>query len=510
MTLTGQHWIAGRWCGAPQTDFLAWDPRADAPLAPAFAEASEQEVAQAVAAAETAFVAYRQTPAETRARLLEAIAEGIESLGEALITRAEQETALPRARLEGERGRTCGQLRAFATWLRAPLQAVLKDAALPDRQPLPRPDLRLGQVPLGPVAVFGASNFPLAFSVAGGDTASALAAGCPVVVKGHPAHPGTAELVAGAIGRAIEACGLPPGLFALLQGRTPALSLALVRHPGIAAVGFTGSAAVGQSLAREAASRPRPIPFFGELGAVNPQLLLPGRLAEQPEALAQAQLDSMMMGQGQFCTSPGLVLLPQTEGAERYLAHLSEGLKSQSDGVMLTPGIAKAYRRQVERLASQTGVTLLARGQGQGQGQEQGHPNGAVPRLYRVHRDDALDNPVLFEEVFGPCVLVIQDGLDDALVDALPGQLTVSVHGNEADFAHQASLLERLAYRAGRLIANQMPTGVEVCAAQNHGGPWPASTAPQTTSVGAQAMQRFLRPVAYQNWPQHQLPAALK
>lgn len=507
MPLTGQHFIGGRWCGQPARDFHAWDPRADAPLPTLFADGSEAEVAVAADAAADAFVAYRQLPVAQRAAFLEAIADEIEALGDDLLRRAEQETALPAARLLGERGRTCGQLRAFAGWLRAPLHPVIKDAALPQREPLPRPDLRLGQLPLGPVAVFGASNFPLAFSVAGGDTASALAAGCPVIVKGHPAHPGTSEYVARAIERAAERCGLPAGVFALVQGRSPALSVALVRHPAIAAVGFTGSGPVGQLLAREAACRPRPIPFYGELGAVNPQVILPQQLARQPESLAEMQIGSMMMGQGQFCTSPGLVLLPDGAGADRYLASLAEGIRAQSEGVMLTPAIARAYRSGADRLASQPGVTELARGR------DDGHPNGAVPLVYRVAAEQAIDNPELFDEVFGPCVLVItgaRGALLAPLVAALPGQLTCTVHGTDEDFARHEALLAALAHRAGRLIANQMPTGVEVCAAQNHGGPWPASTAPQTTSVGAQAIQRFLRPVAYQNWPTAQLPPALR
>ncbi|MBY5982321.1 aldehyde dehydrogenase (NADP(+)) [Ferrimonas balearica] len=507
MPLTGQHFIAGARSGAPVDDFLAWDPRADGPLPTPFADGSEAEVAVAAKAAADAFVHYRRQSAENRAQFLEAIADEIEALGDALLNRAELETALPTARLQGERGRTCGQLRAFAHWLREPLHPVLHDEALPDRQPLPRPDLRLGQVPLGPVAVFGASNFPLAFSVAGGDTAAALAAGCPVIVKGHPAHPGTSELVAGAITCAAARCDLPAGVFSLIQGRTPALSIALVRHPAITAVGFTGSAAVGQSLATEAASRPTPIPFFGELGAVNPQVILPGQLAAQPDQLAQMQASSMVMGQGQFCTSPGLVLLPDSDGADRYLASLAEALAEHNEGVMLTPGIARAYRSGADHLASQPGVTELARGR------NDGHPNGAVPIVYQVNAADATNNPELFEEVFGPCVLVITGAQGEALsglIAALPGQLTTTVHGNDADFARHSDLLETLAYTCGRLIANQMPTGVEVCAAQNHGGPWPASTAPQTTSVGGEAIQRFLRPLAYQNWPAAQLPESLR
>ncbi|MBY6188537.1 aldehyde dehydrogenase (NADP(+)) [Marinobacter hydrocarbonoclasticus] len=506
MALTGQHFIAGLWTGVPAEDFQAWDPRADAPLPTYFADGSEAEVAVAASAAADAFVAYRRLSNAQRAEFLEAIADEIEALGEALLIRAEQETALPAARLQGERGRTCGQLRAFAGWLREPLHPVLKDAALPDRQPLPRPDLRLGQVPLGPVAVFGASNFPLAFSVAGGDTASALAAGCPVIVKGHPAHPGTSELVASAIARAIARCDLPDGVFSLIQGRSPALSVALVQHPAIAAVGFTGSGAVGQALAREAGNRPQPIPFYGELGAVNPQVILPGLLARQPETLAQLQVGSMMMGQGQFCTSPGLVLLPDSDGADRYLATLTEALADQAEGVMLTPGIARAYRSGADQLASQPGVSLLARGS------NGGHANGAVPLIYQVSAADAQNNPALFEEVFGPCVLVITGAQGEPLnqlVASMPGQLTCTVHGDESEFGHHADLLDALAYTAGRLIANQMPTGVEVCASQNHGGPWPASTAPQTTSVGAEAIQRFLRPLAYQNWPLSQLPENL-
>ncbi len=498
--------INGQWTGEPEAGFSSFDPERNEPLPWQFCEANTEQLEAAVGAAESAFLAYRLWPAERRAELLDAMADAIDALGETLTHVATQETALPEARLNGERGRTCGQLRLFAQLLREPRQPAIIDLAQPDRQPLPKPDIRLDQLPLGPVAVFGASNFPLAFSAVGGDTASALAAGCPVVVKGHPAHPATTELVARAMLSAIEKVGAPKGVFNLLQGRSPQLSQELVRAPEIQAVGFTGSFKVGQLLSRIAANRPQPIPFFGELGSINPQLLLPQKLAESAEALAEQQHGSMMMGQGQFCTSPGLVMMLRGEGSDRYLSRLTSLIEQQAPGTMLTPGIANAYREAAHKLVSSDGVHLAA------QGLPCTHANQSQALIASCSGDTLLANPELLEEVFGPCTLVVTFDHARQLLEAirtLPGQLTGSVHGTEQEMCNERTLMVELAYRVGRLIANQMPTGVEVCHAMQHGGPWPAATHSQSTSVGAEAIKRFTRPMAWQNLPQSLLPQHL-
>ncbi|WP_028111858.1 aldehyde dehydrogenase (NADP(+)) [Ferrimonas kyonanensis] len=507
LTLRGQHLINGQWAGQPDSDFHSLNPATNAPLPWQFADGTETDVSQATEAARAAFLEYRLWTPLQRAELLEAMAEAIEALGDTLTDVAQQETALPAARLNGERGRTCGQLRLFATLLRQPKQSQIIDLAQPQRTPLPKPDIRLDHLPLGPVAVFGASNFPLAFSAAGGDTASALAAGCPVVIKGHPAHPATTEMVTTALLRAIEQCGAPKGVVSLIQGRSPSLSRALVQDPCIQAVGFTGSFAVGQQLSQLAASRPQPIPFFGELGSVNPQFLLAETLAQNAETLAQQQVLSMMMGQGQFCTSPGVVIAPRGEGLDRYLSALATAVSEQPCGTMLTAGIATAFHQGVAQLAATDGVDELARGQAlPGTNQTQA-------RAFVTTAAVALSRPQLLEEIFGPAVLVIETQDDQQrlqLVDALPGQLTATIHGSDQEMQQQAALITAIAHKVGRLIANQMPTGVEVCHAMQHGGPWPAATHSQSTSVGAEAIKRFTRPLAWQNMPQSLLPESLR
>ncbi|SDK25690.1 NADP-dependent aldehyde dehydrogenase [Ferrimonas sediminum] len=507
LTLCGQHLINGQWTGQPDSDFHSFDPATNAPLPWQFADGTEADVNQASDAARAAFLEYRSWTPQQRAGLLEAMADAVDALGDTLTDVAHKETALPRARLEGERGRTCGQLRLFASLLRGPRQSRIIDLGQPRRTPLPKPDIRLDQLPLGPVAVFGASNFPLAFSAAGGDTASALAAGCPVVIKGHPAHPATTELVTAALFSAIERVSAPRGVVNLIQGRSPSLSRALVQAPAIQAVGFTGSFAVGQQLSQLAAGRPQPIPFFGELGSVNPQFLLEETLAQNSKTLAQQQLQSMMMGQGQFCTSPGLVVAPKGAGLDSYLQALASGIRAQAAGTMLTPAIAANYHHAIERLSATAGVHELALGL------EVQRPNQTQARAFVTSAAVALCQPQLLEEVFGPVVLVIETE-DDAqrlrLIDALPGQLTATVHGSEAEMQKNQSLITALAHRVGRLIANQMPTGVEVCHAMQHGGPWPAATHSQSTSVGAEAIKRFTRPLAWQNMPQSLLPPSLR
>ncbi|MCK0197701.1 aldehyde dehydrogenase (NADP(+)) [Ancylobacter sp. 6x-1] len=502
--ITGAILIGAREVTSDAT-FRAIDPARDAAIDPAFSEAGPDHVAQAAALAAIAAPVFRDTPAEARAAFLEAIAAGIEAIGEELIARAGQESGLPAARLTGERGRTCGQLRLFASWIRmGGADEPRLDSALPDRAPLPRADLRMRQIGVGPVAVFGASNFPLAFSVAGGDTASALAAGCPVIVKGHPAHPGTSELVGRAIRAAVAQCGLPEGVFSLLTGTRHELGSALVADPRIAAVGFTGSRAGGLALCRIAAARPVPIPVYAEMSSINPVFLLPAALEARAEALGAAFVGSLTMGAGQFCTNPGLVLGLAGEGLDRFIASARTALEAAPAAPMLTPGIADAYAKGVDALAA-NGAQTLARGHG-------GGPNSCRPALFVVDAARFLDEPALGHEVFGASSLVIRCTDEEemrAVAASLEGQLTATLHLDDADHALARTLLPILEDKAGRILANGWPTGVEVCHAMVHGGPYPATSDVRTTSVGTLAIRRFLRPVCYQDLPAALLPAAV-
>ncbi|QLE85118.1 aldehyde dehydrogenase (NADP(+)) [Shewanella sp. Scap07] len=506
ITITGQHYINGQWTGEAN-DFASFDPQANQPLAWTFANASKADVNAAAQAAASAFIEYRSKTAQQRAEFLEAIASEIESEVSAITLAANAESGLPMARLQGETGRTCGQLRLFANNLRNPLHHGVIDQANPDRAPLPKPDTRLSVIPLGPVAVFGASNFPLAFSTAGGDTASALAAGCPVIVKGHPAHAATSELVTRAIAKAISRCDMPAGVFGLVQGRTAEVSTQLVNHKSIQAVGFTGSLKVGRILADACAARAQPIPFYGELGSTNPQFLLNGILSEQAEKLAQNQVASMMMGHGQFCTSPGVIIAVKGDALTRYLAAMAESLAEQAANAMLTPGIAAAYQAQVQELLDKNTVSLIA----QGRSSEAAHQTR--PCAVKVTAEAYLTDTVLQQEVFGPCAIVVEcSNLDEmlAIAASLEGQLTATIHGLENELPSQTSLIDAVTYRVGRIIFNQMPTGVEVCHSMMHGGPYPASTDVRSTSVGSEAIARYQRPICYQNMPQSILPDALK
>ncbi|KIO37525.1 aldehyde dehydrogenase (NADP(+)) [Shewanella sp. cp20] len=504
--LTGQHYINGEWQGESSA-FNSFNPVSNSPIDWSFACASKRQVEQATQAAKQAFSSYRNKSDNDRAAFLNAIADNIEADREAIIEAAHLETGLPLARLQGETGRTCGQLRLFAQNLLNPIEQSIADMAQPERQPLPKADTRLGRVALGPIAVFGASNFPLAFSTAGGDTASALAAGCPVIVKGHPAHPATTELVTRAIDKAIKACDMPAGVFGLLQGHTPEVSTLLVDAPAIKAVGFTGSLKVGRILADRCAARPEPIPFYGELGSTNPQFLLPGILEAQAETLAETQVQSMMMGHGQFCTSPGVIVAIKGEALTRYCDRLSQTLAEQGASAMLTPGIAKTYQQQTEALLARPALTLLA----QGKAAEASHHTR--PAAVKLDADVYLADDSLQQEVFGPFALVVE--CEDAhqmqaVAEQLDGQLTATLHGNDNDWAQVHSLVDAISHRVGRLIFNQMPTGVEVCHSMNHGGPYPASTDSRSTSVGSMAIHRWMRPICYQNMPAALLPDALR
>jgi 2,5-dioxopentanoate dehydrogenase len=461
--------------------------------------------------AESAFDPFRAAPLDKRAAFLETIADGVEALGDVLIERAHLESGLPKARLEGERTRTAGQLRLFARivregrWLGATL-----DSAQPGRKPLPRSDLRMQKIPVGPVAVFGASNFPLAFSVAGGDTASAFAAGCPVIVKAHPAHLGTSELVGRVIQQAVERCGLPDGTFSLIVGDGPSTGGTLVAHPAIRAVGFTGSRQGGLALMRIAAARPEPIPVFAEMSSINPCFVLPAALQRHGHSIAHGFVDSLVLGAGQFCTNPGLVLAIAGPHLDTFIDSASTALRRKTAQTMLTAGIQDSYQRAVARLSAEPDVWAAAHGM------DETGPSQARAALFVAEADTFLANRVLSDEVFGPASTVIRCRDEAQLLQVaamLEGQLTASLHldaEDTGDLALARALLPVLERKAGRVLANGYPTGVEVCHAMVHGGPFPATSDSRMTSVGATAVERFLRPVCYQDLPPALMPAALQ
>ncbi|HEU4617346.1 MAG TPA: aldehyde dehydrogenase (NADP(+)) [Gammaproteobacteria bacterium] len=507
--ITGKFFVGSRETSGRET-YRAFDAATGAALEPPFHCASVEDVDRACALAALAFDSFREASLEQRARLLEAIADnlaGMGDMGDELIRRAMAETALPRPRLEGERARTINQLRFFAgivrrgTWL-----ALRIDTAQPERTPR-RPDLRLRKIPIGPVAVFGASNFPLAFSVAGGDTASALAAGCPVVVRGHPAHPGVAELAARAVAKAVADCELPAGVFSFVTGPSHEIGRALVANPDIKAAAFTGSRAGGLALAAVAAARPEPIPMFAEMSSVNPVFLLPGALEDDAENIAKAFVASLTLGAGQFCTNPGLVFAARGADLDRFIAAAADALSSRDAETMLTAGIHAAYEDAVARLAREQGVEARAHGRGAN------GRNQARAALFVADGDAFKRNPELAREVFGPSAILVRVERPEellGLVDALEGQLTGTMHLRESDFALASRLLPALERKAGRIIANGWPTGVEVAHAMVHGGPFPATSDSRTTSVGSMAIERFLRPVCYQDVPGALLPETLR
>lgn len=498
ITLHGRHLIEGAWVEG--SDFFTAD-RTDG-LETRFARGGAADIDRAVQAAAAAFLPYSRSSRESRAQFLEAIADAIEERGAAITAVAMAETGLPAARLEGERGRTTGQLRLFAKHIRDGAYLDRRhDAADPERKPLPRPDIRLVQRPIGPVGVFGASNFPLAFSTAGGDTASALAAGCPVVVKGHQAHPGTSEIAADAILAAIRATDQHPGVFALVQSDTNEAGAALVQHPMIKAIGFTGSLRGGRALFDLAVSRPEPIPFFGELGSVNPVFVLAHAAEARGAGIARNWAASLTMGAGQFCTNPGVLIVPEAS-ADIIETEAANQLRQVPQQTMLSAGIAQAFGRNAGKLAAGNAVRTICAPEASGR--------AATAGLFATDADTFISNPELAEEVFGPAGIVVRARSEDHLLtiaDALEGQLTVTLQMDDADTDTAQRLMPILEQKAGRILANGFPTGVEVVDAMMHGGPYPASTNVAATSVGTLAIRRFLRPVAYQNLPEAILPA---
>lgn len=505
--LTGSCLVAGTWLPGTGAPFHALDPATGAELPETFHESGPEQVELACAAAADASATYRSLPLTQRAAFLEAIADEIDALGDTLTTRVVAETALPTARATGERGRTAGQLRLFAAVVRdGSFLGRRHDSALPERQPLPRPELHLVQVPVGPVAVFGASNFPLAFSVAGGDTAAALAAGCPVIVKAHPAHPGVSELVAGAVQRAADRTGMPTGVFGMLHGGA-ATGQALVRDPRIRAVGFTGSRAGGLALVAAAQERDVPIPVFAEMSSVNPVVVLPGAIADSAarEALAGGYATSLTREAGQYCTNPGLLFLPEGADGDAFLDTVRVALADSPAQAMLTPAIAAACASGLRSMRAVPGVTEVTAGTVT--------DGSATPSVLATDLDVFTGERHLSSEVFGPAGLVVRYPSIEALVPVLAGlegQLTATVQGTASDIGAARRLLPVLEDRAGRVLWGGWPTGVEVASAMVHGGPWPATSAPATTSVGTLAIARFLRPVSYQNMPAELLPVELR
>lgn len=506
--LTGQSILAGIPTHGNGGEVRGFNPATNQPLEPAFSLIDKDQLALATAAAEDAFDSFRALDPETHASFLETIAANIEAVGTELVARAMEETGLPEARLTGERGRTVNQLRLFATVVRQGDQhGVRIDPALPDRAPMPRVDIRQRKIPLGPVAVFGASNFPLAFSTAGGDTASALAAGCPVIFKAHNAHPGTSEIVGRAITAAITELNLHPGIFSLIYGPGASIGQALVSDPRIKAVGFTGSRSGGTALMATAAARPEPIPVYAEMSSINPVIFFSGALAQDAAAHAKAYLRSVVGSSGQLCTAPGLVFVPTGAAGDEFAAALRTETANAAGQTMLTAGIYNSWVQGVQNLGSQPGVELLGRG-AEGSGE-----NAPAPSIFSTKVEQLLHNPVLHEEIFGAASLVIRYADAAELATALyklEGQLTATLQLTDADHEDVAAVLPILERKAGRILVNGWPTGVEVGHAMVHGGPFPATSDTRTTSVGTLAIERFLRPVAYQNIPDALLPAALQ
>lgn len=505
--INGEMFIGGRAVKGAAGEIRGINPATGETLDPGFGGATKGDLDEACRLAAEAFDAYRSTSAEARAAFLETIAQNILEIGDELVEQCMAESGLPRPRLEGERGRTVGQLRLFAQAVRNGRHLDLRiDPAMPDRKPLPRVDLRSRKIALGPVAVFGASNFPLAFSVAGGDTASALAAGCPVVAKAHRAHPGTSELVGRAVQQAVGDCGLPEGVFSLIFDSGQTIGQALVADPRIKAVGFTGSRRGGLALMQIAQGRAEPIPVYAEMSSINPVILFSGALADRGRAIAQSFVASLLMGAGQFCTSPGLVLAIDHGGLDEFIAAAGSALEEAGAATMLTPGIHKAYEEGIAALGGHAEVQTLARGKA-------GHNHQCQAGLFATTADAFLKEEQLREEIFGSASLVVRCPDEPALarvVESLEGQLTASLHMTQADHEDARQLLPTLERKVGRILVNGFGTGVEVSHAMVHGGPFPSTSDGRSTSVGTMAIDRFLRPVCYQDMPDALLPEELQ
>jgi NADP-dependent aldehyde dehydrogenase len=508
MKLTGLNFVGNDLSGKTDDIFYAVDPKENKKILPGFHEASLNEVNDSVQKAEDAFKIYRNKSGKEKASFLDSIAEEILQLGDELIKRCCEETALPESRISGERTRTVNQLKLFAELLKEGSWVDARiDTGEPERKPAPKPDIRSMRKALGPVGIFGASNFPLAFSVAGGDTASALAAGCTIVVKAHPAHPGTCEMIANAIRNAVLRNEMPDGTFSMIHGRSNEAGMSIVQNPLIKAVGFTGSFKGGKAIYDAAVRRAEPIPVYAEMGSSNPVFILPGALKERKEEIAKGLTASVTLGVGQFCTNPGLVFYPNSEDGKGFQKTASEIFSNVDAGAMLTQGIQNAYKKGIENLRHLENINLLAEGKSGNTVLE------GKAFLLQTDISNFLSNEKLEEEIFGPSTITVTADSKSELIKVaqnLKGHLTATLHATKKDLEDFKDLIDILERKAGRLIINGYPTGVEVCRSMVHGGPFPATTDSKTTSVGTLAINRFSRPVCYQDFPDEFLPDELK
>lgn len=505
--ITGKSYIGFTQKSSGNTKYKTINPKLNLENEWSFTEATSEEIDEAVNLAWKAFKTYRNVPELDRAKFLNAIADEIEALGDNLVQVYCAESGLPEGRANGERNRTVFQLRSFAEMLESDdWKQVAIDTAIPDRTPAPKPDLRRSVLPLGPVAVFGSSNFPLAYSTAGGDTASALAVGCPVVVKSHPMHAGTGELIAGAIIRAAQKTGMPEGVFSNLNSKGIEVGQQLVQHPNIKAVGFTGSIRGGRALLDLAAQRPEPIPVFAEMGSINPVVITQNALKENGSKWAETYAGSITLGTGQFCTNPGLILGIKSPELTSYTEELASKIVTIDPMVMLHPNIKSAYGKLKSEVTSQEGISVLST-------PVEVETNYADQAVATVDGSTFLANPKLHTEVFGPFSIVVQCENESELleiIENLEGQLTGTIIAEDSDLPNLSELVDEMRQRVGRLIFNGVPTGVEVCPSMNHGGPYPSSTDPRFTAVGTHSVRRWVRLISYQNMPESLLPNELK
>ena len=506
--ITGKNYIGNELSAEGNKTYSTFDPKLNGATEWNFHEATNDEIDAAVKKADIAFQEYKNFSGSKKAEFLIAIAEEIEGIGDILIDTYTKESGLPEGRSKGERGRTMGQLKAFATLLKEGswVEATI-DTAQPDRQPFPKVDIRKMSFPLGPIAVFGSSNFPLAFSTAGGDTASALAAGCPVIVKSHPMHAGTAELVSSAIIKAAKRTGMPDGVFSNLNSSGIEVGQQLVLHPKVKGVGFTGSIKGGTALYKLANERKEPIPVFAEMGSINPVVALPSALVEKGADWAKQYAGSITLGAGQFCTNPGLILGVKSTSLDGFIDTLGTEIEKLDPSCMLHPNIYNNFEKGKQELSNQGGIDVVAAYE------TAVEPNYGRQKVLTVNGANFLKNPKLHEEVFGPFSIVVRCADANELASVLSkleGQLTGTILGSTKEIASYANVVDALQSRVGRIIFNGVPTGVEVCPSMQHGGPFPASTDSRFTSVGTAAIKRWVRPVSYQNWPQEALPDALK
>ncbi|SHG98182.1 aldehyde dehydrogenase (NADP(+)) [Winogradskyella jejuensis] len=506
--ITGKNYIGSKLSAKGSKTYKTFNPELNIENEPIYTEATISEINEATQLATEAFETYKAVSGEKKAKFLRAIADEILALDDTLIKTYCSETGLPEGRAKGERGRTVGQLRSFAdlveegSWVEASI-----DTAQPNREPMPKPDLRKLLVPLGPVVVFGASNFPLAYSTAGGDTAAALASGCPVIVKSHPMHAGTGELVASAIIKAAEATGMPNGVFSNINSSGIDVGAQLVKHPQVKAVGFTGSIKGGRALYDLAAQREEPIPVFAEMGSINPVVILPAALNNRSEALAETYANSITLGTGQFCTNPGLILGIKSQSLSDFVSSLSNAILEKEPTCMLHPNIHEAYQTKKEKVMSQTDTAITANLNSDTK------PNYASQAVVTVDGGTFLKNPILHQEVFGPFSMVVQcDDVDqlEAVISNLEGQLTGTLIADSDEASEYSGVISALQNRVGRIIYNGVPTGVEVCPSMVHGGPYPSSTDSRFTAVGIHSIKRWVRPFSYQDWPNELLPDELK